>query len=65
MTVAQERALEYSMLITACNKNDRPIMHRQIGNLIYMEKKNRFTDKLLEHLDKDFEDVAKKDTKPS
>ena len=60
MTTAQDRALDWSLLITACNKNDRENMHTNLGNLIYTERKTKFTATLLEQLDSYFKDVSKK-----
>ena len=48
----EENAIDWSMLIEACNRNDRKEMHMRLGNLIYTGNLGKFKDKLLEHLDK-------------
>ena len=51
MTKQQEDALDWSMLITACTRNDRKEMHSRLGNLIYTAKLGKFKDRLLKQLD--------------
>ena len=59
MTV-QERALDYSLLIEACNKNDRENMHINLGNLMVTDRLSKYKDRLLTHLDERFSDVVTK-----
>ena len=60
MTI-QERALDWTLLISACNSNDRKIMHQNLRNLIFTERLGKYGERLLKHLDTDFKDVAKKE----